>query len=64
MPYMAIGSRQILFSESISPASPRDDIVEVANLSDNRGAADSNERVETDIPSTESSPEVHLDYYA
>lgn len=35
MAYMAVGSRQILFSDAAAPAVARDDGREVANLSDN-----------------------------
>ncbi|MBX7058227.1 MAG: hypothetical protein K1X75_09175 [Leptospirales bacterium] len=38
MPYMAVGSRQILFSDSPAPAAPRDDAREINNLSDNTAA--------------------------
>ena len=39
MAYMAVGSRQILFSDSISPASTQDNIAQVANFSDNQATA-------------------------
>ncbi len=35
---MAVGSRQILFSDTAAPAASRDDIREVANVSDNTQA--------------------------
>jgi hypothetical protein len=35
---MAVGSRQILFADAPVPAAPRDDVREVANLSDNTPA--------------------------
>ncbi len=35
---MAVGSRQILFADAAVPAAPRDDVREVANLSDNTQA--------------------------
>ncbi len=38
MAYMAVGSRQILFSDVAAPAAPRDDAREVASLSDNTQA--------------------------
>ena len=38
MSYMAVGSRQILFADAAVPAAPRDDVREVANLSDNTQA--------------------------
>ncbi|TGK06448.1 hypothetical protein EHO60_15530 [Leptospira fletcheri] len=36
MPYMAVGSRQILFSDSIAPASVGDQPREISTVSDNR----------------------------
>lgn len=36
MPYMAVGSRQLLFTDSITPALPRDEVREVASYQDNR----------------------------
>ena len=35
MPYMAVGSRQVLFSDSIAPALPNEGIAETGSLEDN-----------------------------
>ena len=56
MPYMAVGSRQILYSSSQAPALPRDDIAEVASLEDNSGS-ENTERISASEERAQESPD-------
>jgi len=60
MAYMAVGSRQILFSDVQVPSAARDDVREVANLRDNTQveAARPGDRP---APSREDSPATETD---
>lgn len=53
MTYMAVGSRQILFSDSPAPATAGNDVRQVSNLSDNQDKPVTENRP----PERESSPE-------
>ncbi|MDH5656445.1 MAG: hypothetical protein OEZ34_11085 [Spirochaetia bacterium] len=69
MAYMAVGSRQILFSDSPAPALPRESTADVASMQDN-SSSEQTEKIESSThkkvndPAAPPGPGANLDLLA